>query len=87
MSTADFNFGGNISALATRLVHYNGCDTKQKRKIYSGWQQSWKIMNLLQKEAKTGINFNEGAAIEYLAPPLENEGYQGKINSKSQYSL
>lgn len=65
----------NLSDLATRLDGFTGCDFSDtfpihnaKKTIYSGWQQSWKIMNLLYKVANSGIDFNEAATLEYLGP-------------------
>jgi len=60
---------GNVTNLSTQLRSFQECTSTQKAQIYSRWQQSWKIMNLLYDEAVDGINFNEGAAIEYIAPP------------------
>lgn len=71
-------FDGNVTDLATRLVNWNGCDALERQMIYAGWQQSWKIMNLLYKEAKS-INFNEASAVEYLGPPALNQNQQGPI--------
>ncbi|KAK1523960.1 uncharacterized protein CCOS01_09047 [Colletotrichum costaricense] len=71
LATSEYDmslFDGNITDLSTRLVGWNGCDEKEIPMIYSGWQQSWKIMNLLYSEAST-MNFNEAAAVEYLGPP------------------
>ncbi|KAK1526716.1 hypothetical protein CPAR01_13244 [Colletotrichum paranaense] len=68
LATSEYDmslFDGNITDLSTSLVDWNGCDEKEISMIYSGWQQSWKIMNLLYSEAST-MNFNEAAAVEYL---------------------
>jgi hypothetical protein len=62
----------NLTDLATRLVGFEKC-TKERdmpaATVYSGWQQSWKLMNLMYKEAKNGIDFSSAAAIEYLGGP------------------
>lgn len=71
-------FDGNVTDLATKLVKFNGCNPVQRTAIYSGWQQSWKIMNLLYKEADS-IDFNSAAAMEYLGPPSLNQNQQGAI--------
>lgn len=71
-------FDGNVTDLATRLVNWNGCDPLERQMIYAGWQQSWKIMNLLYKEANS-INFNEASAVEFLGPPGLNINQQGAI--------
>jgi hypothetical protein len=73
------SFNGNVSDLATRLIRYDGCNRLQKQQIYAGWQQSWKIMNLIYKEAKNGIDWNSAAAVEYLGAPLMNRDYQKAI--------
>ncbi|KAL9579508.1 MAG: hypothetical protein Q9203_006664 [Teloschistes exilis] len=52
-----------LEPLATRLVKYDGCNDLQKNDIYSGWQQSWKIM----EANKNGVgDFNSAAALEFL---------------------
>ncbi|RKK94484.1 hypothetical protein BFJ68_g15147 [Fusarium oxysporum] len=66
----------NVGNLATRLFGWQGCSTAQSRAIYSGWQQSWKIMDAVQGK---NLNWNEAAAIEYLAPPFINEEEQAAI--------
>jgi hypothetical protein len=71
-------FDGNVTDLATKLVYWNGCDALERQMIYAGWQQSWKIMNLLYKEANS-INFNETSAVEFLGPPGLNQNQQGAI--------
>ncbi|KAH6617398.1 glycoside hydrolase family 18 protein [Chaetomium tenue] len=59
----------NLTDLATRLEGFKGCNGAQQRAIYSGWQQSWELMNLLYHEARGGIDLNSAAAVEYLGPP------------------
>ncbi len=65
---ADYNF----TDLATRLESFRGCNGLQRRAIYSGWQQSWKIMNLIYSETKNGLDLNSAAALEYLGPPADS---------------
>ncbi|KUI60668.1 Killer toxin subunits alpha/beta [Cytospora mali] len=81
LSISDYDISNftayNLTDLATRLVGWEGCEYNEdtfpilhpQRIIYSGWQQSWKIMNYMYNVAKSGINFNEAAAVEYLGPP------------------
>ncbi|KAF4151589.1 hypothetical protein CNMCM6069_003628 [Aspergillus lentulus] len=71
----------NLSDLATRLIGFDRCDRFQRREIFSGWQQSWKIMNLIKTEADNGINFNESAAIEFLGAPAETRDLQAKFTA------
>lgn len=71
----------NLSLLATRLLGWNGCTELQKKQIYSGWQQSWKIMNYIQSVAEDGINFNEAAAVEYLGAPGTNKEQRTDFNN------
>ncbi|KAL2120204.1 hypothetical protein VTJ04DRAFT_4230 [Mycothermus thermophilus] len=59
----------NFTDLATRLTDWKGCDGKQRDNIYSGWQQSWNIMNVIYSETKNGIDLNSAAALEFLGPP------------------
>ncbi|RGP66172.1 glycoside hydrolase family 18 [Fusarium sporotrichioides] len=66
----------DIGETATRLFGWQGCSTSQSRAIYSGWQQSWKMMDAVQGK---NLNFNEAAAFEYLAPPFINEEDQVEI--------
>lgn len=76
--TSDFETY-NLTDLATRLIGWDGCSKlngMDPAVIYSGWQQSWKLMNLMYKEAKNGIDFNSAAAVEYLGPPASNQGQQ-----------
>ncbi|KAI9170782.1 hypothetical protein HJFPF1_00255 [Paramyrothecium foliicola] len=79
-------FDSNVTDLATRLTGWEGCDVDERRLIYAGWQQSWKIMNLLYKEA-SAINFNEAAAVEYLGPPALNQGEQSAIQDELLMNL
>ncbi|KAH0528266.1 hypothetical protein TsFJ059_003151 [Trichoderma semiorbis] len=72
----------NLTLLATTLIGFDGCDEDKgfdPAIIRSGWQQSWKIMNLRNKEARAGINWNEASAVEYLGPPSKNKDYQRAI--------
>ncbi|OTA05019.1 hypothetical protein A9Z42_0056530 [Trichoderma parareesei] len=71
----------NLTTLATALFGWDGCDSEQKVDILSGWQQSWKIMNLIYKEAKAGFNWNEASAVEYLGPPALNKDRQADITA------
>lgn len=52
-----------------------------KNAIYSGWQQSWKLMNLMYEESKNGIDLNSAAALEFLGPPAETQGQRASFNS------
>ncbi|KAH8811545.1 glycoside hydrolase family 18 protein [Xylogone sp. PMI_703] len=82
LSTSGYNmssFNGNVTDLATKLVRWDGCDDTQKTAIYSGWQQSWKIMNLMYHNAFYDFNFNEAAAVEYLGAPALNKDQQDAI--------
>ncbi|KAL7802066.1 glycoside hydrolase family 18 protein [Trichoderma aethiopicum] len=72
----------NLTILATALKGWDGCKRKygfDPRQITSGWQQSWRIMNNINREAKAGINWNEASAIEYLGPPAMNHDSQAGI--------
>ncbi|KAJ5703414.1 glycoside hydrolase family 18 protein [Penicillium malachiteum] len=70
-------FDANYSDLATRIMGFDGCSVDQWNQIYSGWQQSWKIMNYMYDLVNDDlINFNEGAAIEFLGPPALNQDEQ-----------
>lgn len=42
----------DLSLLATRLIGYDRCTQDQRIQIYSGWQQSWAIMNHIYGIAK-----------------------------------
>lgn len=78
------SFDGNVSDLATRLVGWDGCNKRgMSAAVYSGWQQSWKLMNHVYSEAKGGIDFNSAAAIEFIGPPALSETFQPAINDKS----
>ncbi len=66
---ADYNF----TDLATRLTGWDKCTGMQRRAIYSGWQQSWKLMNLMYAEANAGLDLNSAAALEYLGPPATSQ--------------
>lgn len=73
----------NLSDLATRLIGWEGCTTARgmpRAVVYSGWQQSWKLMNRMKEEANGGMDFNSAAAIEYLGPPALNQGQQAAFN-------
>lgn len=90
LSTSGYDwssFDGNVTDLATKLVRWDGCDDTQKRQIYSGWQQSWKIMNQLYYEAYYDFNFNEAAAVEYLGPPALNEPQQDAIKGELRFHI
>ncbi|KAI3101952.1 CAZyme family GH18 [Penicillium roqueforti] len=64
----------NLTLLASKLVGWHGCDPLQKKEIYSGWQQSWEIMNYMMSEAYDDkINWNEAATVEYLGAPAMNQ--------------
>lgn len=69
----------NVTDLATRLIGFDGCTIDKgfnPAVIYSGWQQSWKIMNQVYSLAKAGLNFNEAGAVEFLGPPAGNKDQQ-----------
>ncbi|KAF4996966.1 hypothetical protein FGRMN_4184 [Fusarium graminum] len=82
-SRYDFT-GGNVAHTATRLFGWQGCSSDQRRAIYSGWQQSWKIMDVVDGK---NLNWNEAAAFEYLAPPFINEEDQDEIQSMTLTSI
>lgn len=94
LDTSGYNmssFDGNVTDLATRLVRWDGCDSVNKRLIYSGWQQSWKIMNKMYYNAYYDMNFNEAAAVEYLGPPATNarwqDSYKGEFAWPGIYNI
>ncbi|KAG8670653.1 hypothetical protein FPOAC2_07496 [Fusarium poae] len=60
----------DVGETATRLFGWQGCSNSQRKDIYSGWQQSWKMMDAVQGN---NLNWNEAAALDYLAPPFINE--------------
>ncbi|GCB28264.1 hypothetical protein AAWM_11149 [Aspergillus awamori] len=62
----------NFSTLYTKLIGFDGCSAAQRTQIYSGWQQSWKIMNHIYWAARKGIDYDEFVALEFLAPSLRN---------------
>jgi hypothetical protein len=74
----------DVGETATRLFGWQACSSSQRRAIYSGWQQSWKIMDAVQGK---NLNWNEAAALEYLAPPFINEEEQAEIKSMTYRSL
>lgn len=68
----------SIEPLATRLVRYDGCNDLQKTDIYSGWQQSWEIM----EANKNGVgDFNSAAALEFLGASGLNQNKHEAMNS------
>ncbi|KAF5681220.1 glycoside hydrolase family 18 [Fusarium heterosporum] len=72
-----YNFtDGDVAETSTRLFGWQGCNRYHKRAIYSGWQQSWKIMDVVKGK---NLNWNEAAAFEYLAPPFINEEDQAAM--------
>lgn len=74
----------DIEPLATRLVRYDGCDNFQANHIYSGWQQSWKIM----EASKNGdIDFNSAAALEFLGASGLNKDKHDAMNGKQAWSF
>jgi hypothetical protein len=82
-NTSDF-LTYNLTNLATRLVGWDGCEKEygmDPAQIFSGWQESWKLMNYIYGVAKGGINFNEAAAVEYLAPPALNKDQQTEFKN------
>lgn len=69
MSTEYFNHNADLSSLASRLVFDEGqCDTEQRIKIYSGWQQTWRLMNVMHAVADAGIHWNWYAVLQFLGP-------------------
>jgi chitinase len=71
----------NLSLLVIKIVSWTRCSEPDKTIIFLGWQQSWKIMNHIQGVTKSGIDFNEAAAIEYLGAPATNGGQQTDYNT------
>ncbi|KAM0226905.1 hypothetical protein ACHAP5_012286 [Fusarium lateritium] len=85
LQDSQYNFtDGDVGEAATRLFGWQGCNRVQRRAIYSGWQQSWKIMDAVKGN---NLNWNEAAAIDYLAPPFINEEDQAAIKSMASGSL
>ncbi|KAF4420538.1 Killer toxin subunits alpha/beta [Fusarium austroafricanum] len=79
LSDSGYNFTGrDIVNSATRLFGWEGCSTAQSTAIYSGWQQSWKMMDAVQGD---NLNWNEAAALDYLSPPFINEEEQAAIKN------
>lgn len=77
----------NLTDLATRLIGFEGCTVERgmpKNVVYSGWQQSWKLMNLMYEESKNGIDFNSAAALEFFGPPSETQQQQSNFNNVFQ---
>ena len=76
---------GDIGTLATRLFGWEGCGgwgSSKRKAIYSGWQQSWQLMDAVKGK---NLDFNNAAALEYLSPPFENEQDQAAIKSMSPF--
>ncbi|KAL8896655.1 MAG: hypothetical protein Q9207_007605 [Kuettlingeria erythrocarpa] len=73
------DYDGNVTADATRLVGYDGCLKGQNTKIYSGWQQSWKIM---QASKDGDIDFNSAAALEFLGASGLNKDKHDAMNGR-----
>ncbi|KAL7929500.1 hypothetical protein V8C35DRAFT_315430 [Trichoderma chlorosporum] len=72
----------NLTLLSTVLIGWDGCEKQNgfdPDQIRSGWQQSWKLMNLIYREARRGIEFDGMSAFEYLGPPAFNEDHQDAI--------
>jgi hypothetical protein len=69
---------GDVTEAATRLFGWQGCSSAQRQAIYSGWQQSWKLMDVVKGD---NLNWNEAAAIDYLADPFFNDEDQAEIKS------
>ncbi|CVK90377.1 uncharacterized protein FMAN_08779 [Fusarium mangiferae] len=72
---------GDIGELATRLFGWQGCGgwgSSKRKAIYSGWEQSWKMMDAVQGKS---LNWNEAAAVEYLAPPFVNQEERAAIKN------
>ncbi|RDH35419.1 glycoside hydrolase family 18 protein [Aspergillus welwitschiae] len=63
----------NLSVLYTKLIGFDGCSPAQRTQIYSGWQQSWKIMNYMYKLVKDDdIDFTGLDAIDFLGLAYSN---------------
>ncbi|KAL2256741.1 hypothetical protein VTK26DRAFT_1190 [Humicola hyalothermophila] len=58
----------DVVSMATVLTGFQGCDRLDKRAIYGGWYQSWKLMDFIRPKV-SGLDFNSAAAVEYLGPP------------------
>jgi hypothetical protein len=78
LALSNASFSGNVTIAATRLILYNGCSYSQRSQIYAGWQDSWQLMGATEKD----INFNEGAAIDFLGAPGLNKPVQGRMSCK-----
>ena len=74
----DPDIGGDVEIAATRLIRFDGCDDLEKRIIYRGWYQSFKLMNIILKEVDK-INWNEASAVEYLGPPAKTLNVRDRI--------
>jgi hypothetical protein len=66
----------NLSVNAVNLVGWEGCSVGMKKKIAASWEDA---VNIGQSFVDTKINWNEAAALEYLAPPGFNEGVRTQI--------
>lgn len=71
---------GDVGEAATRLFGWEGCSASMKRDIYSGWQDSWKMM-----DAVKNINWNEAAAVDYLSPPFMHDDNQKAMQGTHLY--
>ena len=69
---------GDVVALATTLRGFEGCDKVRKQDIYSGWYQSWELMNFIRPKVNN-MDFNSAAAVEYLGPPAIISPYFDRI--------
>lgn len=87
LELSDYNISNfeayDLGDLATRLVGWSGCSKLKgtdPAEVYSGWQQSWNLMNHVYNVAYKGIDFNEATAVEYLGPPGLNQDQQSDFN-------
>lgn len=69
---------GDVSEAATRLFGWQGCSSAQRQAIYSGWQQSWKMMDVVKGD---NLDWNQAAAIDYLGDPFNNDEDQAEMKS------
>ncbi|CAJ0552337.1 Ff.00g063160.m01.CDS01 [Fusarium sp. VM40] len=67
---------GDVSEAATRLFGWQGCSSAQRQAIYSGWQQSWKMMDVVKGD---NLDWNQAAAIDYLGDPFNNDEDQAEM--------
>ncbi|KAH8707178.1 hypothetical protein GQ44DRAFT_777468 [Phaeosphaeriaceae sp. PMI808] len=64
-----------VELLSINLKGWEECNRDQIAKISAAWENAVKMADALEGN----INFNEGAAIEYLGPPAYTEAYEDTI--------